>query len=255
MEVPYVNYTLIGINVLVFLFELTQSPAHLHDTFVKYGLVPELMRQAWAHPSVASMPTMIGPFFTCMFLHGGFFHLLGNMWMLYLFGYTIEDLLGHRGYALFYIGSGLAASVTFYVATLNSNVPMIGASGAIAGVMGAYFIRFPKAKIEVFILSIGSLVRGRTRYTVSAWYMLGVWFLAQVISGTFAHANGTQGGIAWMAHVGGFIIGLIIAFLGPPTPVFDYNAPPVIHDIGPCSKCGNPETYNDNLCYTCFYTR
>jgi membrane associated rhomboid family serine protease len=189
-----------------------------------------------------------------MFLHGGILHLLGNMWMLYLFGYTIEDLLGHKGYAVFYLGSGLAASATFYACNVKSAVPMIGASGAIAGVMGAYFIRFPKAKIEVFVLSIGSLVRGRTRYTVSAFYMLGLWFVAQLINSGLAHAAGVSAGIAWAAHIGGFLVGLMIAFVGPPTPVFEYNAPPVL-EAGPCTKCGSPEIFNDNLCYTCFYTR
>jgi membrane associated rhomboid family serine protease len=254
LDTPYVNYSLIGVNVLVFLLELSKHPDKLHSFFFSYGLVPQLVTQAFAHKTMATLPAAVLPFFTCMFLHGGFFHLLGNMWMLYMFGYTVEDLLGHAGYAVFYIGSGLAASLAFYAVNVNSAIPMIGASGAIAGVMGAYFIRFPKAKIDVFVLSIGSLLRGRTHYTVSAWYMLGLWFLAQVINSSFARAAGATGGIAWAAHIGGFLVGLVIAFLGPPTPVFDYNAPPVI-DPGNCLKCGNPEIFHDNLCYTCFYTR
>jgi membrane associated rhomboid family serine protease len=143
------------------------------------------------------------PFLTFMFLHGGFLHLLGNMWSLYIFGDNVEDRLGHFRYLVFYVLCGLASGVSHLVLNWHSNIPTIGASGAIAGVMGAYFILYPRAKI----LALVPIFFFLHFMEVPAFLFLGIWFLFQFLSA--AGASAQAGGIAWWAHIGGFIFGII----------------------------------------------
>jgi membrane associated rhomboid family serine protease len=198
---PVVNIAIIAINVVVYLIQIAQGPDM--DRFVIiYGLVPA--RYTSSH--VAAYFTMGQQFFALfsfMFLHGGFWHLLGNMWSLYIFGDNIEDRMGPLRYLLFYLLCGLASGLSHLVLNPHSTVPTIGASGAIAGVMGAYFILHPRSRILTLIpiLFIPWMIE------IPAFFFLGFWFVLQFINAT--GASGGTGGIAWWAHIGGFLSGLI----------------------------------------------
>ncbi len=166
-----------------------------------------------AEPPVAA----ILPLFTSMFLHASFLHIAGNMLFLWIFGDNVEDYLGHFRYLLFYLASGLAADFTYILLDANSRVPSIGASGAIAGVMGAYFILYPRARVLVWFPPIFF-------FHVPAWLMLGYWFLINFVSGTassIAESTQASGGIAFWAHVGGFVAGMVMvkAFSGTAAPI------------------------------------
>ena len=195
---PLVNWILILANAAVFWFELRIGEAALQNFIFTWGLVPAQFlsapREAWL------------TIFTSMFLHGGWFHLLSNMWVLYIFGDNIEDRVGGARYLLFYLLSGAAAAFLQIFITQDSSVPMIGASGAIAGVLGAYLISYPGARIAslVPILFIFTIV------DVPAVIFLIFWFVSQLYSGLFAIQGGSASGIAWWAHIGGFIFGLIM---------------------------------------------
>ena len=193
---PLVNWLLIGLNVLVFLYELTLSPAGL-DRFTRvWGLVPA---QLMAHPITAWVTI-----FTGMFLHGGWFHILSNMWVLFIFGDNVEDRLGGARYLIFYLLSGVAAALMETFIQPGSNVPTIGASGAIAGVLGAYLILYPRARVAslVPILFIFTIIE------IPAVIFLLFWFVSQLFSGWLSLQGATASGIAWWAHVGGFIFGM-----------------------------------------------
>ncbi len=198
---PVVNNAIIAINILFFLIELSKGPGL--DQFIQtYGLVP-------ARYSVPEIGALYGPsqqaiaFLTFMFLHGGFWHLLGNMWFLYIFGDNIEDLLGHARYLIFYIMCGLASGLFHLLISSNSTIPTIGASGAIAGVMGAYLISYPRAKI----LTLIPIIVIPYFIEVPAFFFLGIWFLFQFLNAAGSSAQG--GGIAWWAHIGGFVFGIL----------------------------------------------
>jgi membrane associated rhomboid family serine protease len=200
-NVPVINNALIAVNVVVFLVQLIQGP-ELDRFIFTYGLVParytvgELSRhftfgqQAFAWLSF-------------MFLHGGFLHILFNMWSLYIFGDNVEDRLGPVRYLAFYLACGIASGVTHVFFNFQSGTPTIGASGAIAGVMGAYFLLHPTSRILTLIpiFFIPWFVE------IPAFVFLGVWFLLQFFSA--AAAGGTAGGIAWWAHIGGFVFGML----------------------------------------------
>lgn len=143
---------------------------------------------------------------TCILLHGGWLHLIGNMWILFIFGDNVEDRLGHGRYLLFYVGCGLVASLAHFAAGPASIVPTIGASGSIAGVMGAYFIMYPRAKV----LTLVPLFVVFYTVVLPAPIFLGVWFAIQLYQGTFSITS-TGGGVAWWAHIGGFVAGLAVA--------------------------------------------
>ncbi len=198
---PVVNAGLIGINVFVFLIQLAQGPDL--DRFIYiYGLVPI----RYANPHVAayfSAGQQLFSFLSFMFLHGGFWHLLGNMWFLYIFGDNVEDEMGPLRYLLFYLVCGIASGVTHLLFNYHSNIPTIGASGAIAGVMGAYFVLHPKSKILTLIpiFFIPYFIE------IPAFFFIGFWFLLQFINAAGSH--GTAGGIAWWAHIGGFVLGIL----------------------------------------------
>lgn len=195
---PVVNYSLIVINVLVFLMQLVQSDPAKFNFY--YGLVPA----RYTHSDISayfSLGQQIFAFLSFMFLHGGFLHIIGNMWSLYIFGDNIEDRLGHFRYLIFYILCGIASGIAHIVFNLGSKAPVIGASGAISGVMGAYFMLYPRAKI----LTLIPIVFIPIFIEIPAFMFLGLWILFQ-----FVNAAGSGGaGIAWWAHIGGFIFGII----------------------------------------------
>lgn len=198
---PIVRNALIGVSVLVYLWELSQGP-NLQKAFYLYGVVP--IRYSNAQVALHfSFSQQILPFFTSMFLHGGFFHLLGNMWFLYIFGDNVEDRMGPFRFLVFYLLSGLAAALIHLVSNWHSELPTIGASGAIAGVMGAYFLLYPRARI----LTMVPIFFFPFFFEIPAFFFLGYWALIQFLYGTVSH--GLAGGVAWWAHVGGFIFGLV----------------------------------------------
>lgn len=198
---PIVNSLIITVNVLFFFVELSQGE-RLNRFIYIYGLVPA----RYAIPQISAYFTsgqQVMSFLTFMFLHGGFLHLLGNMWSLYIFGDNVEDRLGHFRYLVFYLLCGLASGVSHLVINWHSKVPTIGASGAIAGVMGAYFILYPRAKV----LTLVPIIFFFYFFELPAFLFLGIWFLFQFLSA--AGASAQAGGIAWWAHIGGFVFGII----------------------------------------------
>jgi len=199
---PVVNNTIIGINVVIYLVQVTLVPDINRFVYI-YGLVPA----RYSIPQITSYFTTGQQFFSLlsfMFLHGGFWHLLGNMWSLYIFGDNVEDRLGSLRYIVFYLLCGITSGLSHLIFNLNSNMPTIGASGAIAGVMGAYLILHPNAKI----LTLIPIIFIPWFVEIPAFFFLGLWFVLQFISATGSHGN--IGGIAWWAHIGGFIFGIIL---------------------------------------------
>ncbi len=191
--VPIVTYGIIAVNIIVFFsYFPTATPESLWDFFQIYALQPAEISQG------ESLLTLI----SSMFLHGGWMHLGGNMLFLYIFGDNLEARMGKIKFLLFYLVSGFAASYAQIFADPTSMIPNVGASGAIAGVMGGYLLLFPKAKVDVFMYM--------RIQTVPAFMMLGYWFILQVISGT-ASFGGDGGGVAYWAHAGGFVAGLVMA--------------------------------------------
>jgi membrane associated rhomboid family serine protease len=195
---PVVKVLLIVVNILVFLFEVSLDPYSRNEFIAIYGMVPDQF-------SLLSV-------LTSMFLHGGWMHVLGNMWFLWIFGDNIEDILGSAKYVLFYLLCGVAAAMTQFLADPGSRVPMVGASGAIAGVMGAYLVKFPHSRI----LSLVTVVFFFTTVEVPAWLMLVFWFFIQFFNGVgsigYSHAS-EGGGVAFLAHVGGFLAGIALIHL------------------------------------------
>ncbi len=205
---PVVTLGLIGINIVFFLRELALSPFVLERFFHLWGVVPaRFMHPEWA--AGAGYPkAFILPFLTSMFLHGGWLHIIGNMWALWLFGDNVEDRMGHFRFFFFYILCGLVAGAANVIIYPNSRIPTIGASGAIAGVMGAYFILFPLARILVLV----PVFFYPLLFEVPAVVYLFFWFFSQFWSGTLAlvAGKGGFGGVAFWAHVGGFIAGILL---------------------------------------------
>jgi membrane associated rhomboid family serine protease len=215
-NVPVVNNVLIAMNVVVFLVELMQGPGM--DRFVfTYGLVPA----RYTVDRLAEHFTFGQQAFawlSFMFLHGGFLHLLGNMWSLYIFGDNVEDRLGPVRYLAFYLLCGIASGISHFMLNTHSTAPTIGASGAIAGVMGAYFLLHPTSRILTLIpiFFIPWFVE------IPAFFFLGVWFLMQFLSATAS--TGGAGGIAWWAHIGGFVFGMLFLKLFLALPVSGMTA-------------------------------
>jgi len=201
---PLVNWLLIGLNVLVFLYELTLPAGALDALTRTWGLVPA---QLMAHPTAVWVTI-----FTAMFLHGGWFHIISNMWVLFIFGDNVEDRLGGTRYLFFYLLSGVAAALMEAFILPGSSAPMIGASGAIAGVLGAYLILYPRACVAslVPILFIFTILE------IPAMVFLPFWFISQLFSGWLALQGSTGSGVAWWAHVGGFIFGMATVGLFAP---------------------------------------
>lgn len=191
---PVVTILLIVANVLVFLFETSLDGYSRNHLIELYGLIPD-------HLYLRSLLTSV-------FLHGSWMHLLGNMWFLWIFGDNVEDALGHSKYLLFYLLCGVAAGLAHMVSNPYSNLPTVGASGAIAGVMGGYIVKFPRARILTLVFIFFFI----TTVEVPAAIMLAYWFVIQLFSGvgSIARTHATEGGVAFFAHVGGFIAGLVL---------------------------------------------
>ncbi len=199
---PVVNTALIALNVLVFLFESILSTDQLDRFIWQWGLVPARL---WTGGGVVAWLAL----FTSMFMHGGWMHLISNMFALYIFGDNVEDRLGPARYILFYLCSGLAASAVHLVAYSGSSLPTVGASGAIAGVLGAYLVLYPRARV-VTLVPIFYFIR---IIEIPALIYLGFWFISQLFNGFFALATTdvlTSGGVAWWAHIGGFVFGVVV---------------------------------------------
>jgi len=204
---PWVNYFLIALNTLVFLLELMMGPHALNALLLSFGLVPANLAAALRAGAYAAA---LLPFLTSMFMHAGWLHIIFNMWWLWIFGDNVEDWLGHFRYLLFYFLSGLGASLVHILFNLGSQVPSVGASGAIAGVMGAYFLLFPSARVLTFIFVFFTWL--------PAWLILGYWFVLQFLSGAATSITSREasiGGTAFWAHVGGFLTGVIMIKLFP----------------------------------------
>jgi membrane associated rhomboid family serine protease len=206
---PAVTVAIILACSAAFLLELSFGEG-LNRFILAYALVPQNITYG-LETRTLGLESVAAPFFTSMFLHGGWLHLIGNMWFLWIFGDNIEDALGHFRYAVFYILCGLAAGVTHYYLSPLSPVPTIGASGAIAGVLGGYLVRFPSARV-VTLVPLGFFLQ---LAELPAWLMLGLWFLVQAIGG-FVTLGAAGGGVAWWAHVGGFLAGIFLIHLFQP---------------------------------------
>lgn len=224
---PFVTYWLMAICGLIFLLQSADTDGRLT---LQFGMIPLRLSEpdkpviikshervqtpfGWqevvAHTEVppSPIPAWLTPF-TCIFLHGSLMHLLGNMWFLYIFGDNVEDRLGHFGYLLFYVGCGLAASLAHYFFEFSSPLPTIGASGAIAGVMGAYLFLYPHANVVALVPIIFLL----QMMVIPAPIFLGLWFLIQLLQGSFSVGATEATGVAWWAHIGGFAAGFVIAW-------------------------------------------
>ena len=192
---PYVTYALMAVNILVFLayYPLLDQQS-LYRFYFEWALLPENIADG------RNIHTLL----TSMFLHGGWMHIIGNMLFLWIFGDNLEDIMGHFGFLLFYVASGVAAGLLHVAADPSSVVPTVGASGAIAGVMGSYLLLFPKARVDILVI----IVIIFKVFPIPAWVMLGIWFALQLLNG--ALLGGTDGGVAYWAHIGGFIAGFIL---------------------------------------------
>jgi membrane associated rhomboid family serine protease len=177
---------------------------------MNFGVVPARAEHAFARPATTGLPALAS-LVTSMFLHGGILHLAGNMLFLWVFGSSVEDRLGHTVYLLFYVLCGIGAAIAHVLTNWGSTVPSIGASGAISGVMGAYIVLFPFSRI----LTLVPLLFFFFTVRIPAMLMLGYWFLIQILSGVASFAEADQGGVAWWAHVGGFLVGAILVLFIP----------------------------------------
>lgn len=199
---PFIVWAIIIVNGMVFMFEASLPQDALKRLISLYGIVPA----RYLHPYEASGPAYYTSFLSTMFLHGGALHILSNMWFLHIFGDNVEDRMGHIKFLVFYLLCGISASITYIAFDFHSTIPSIGASGAIAGVLGAYFIMFPNARIL-------TLVPTFIPYFVElpAFIFLGLWFVIQLYLGAFSLASPQAvGGIAWWAHIGGFVAGIVL---------------------------------------------
>ncbi len=237
---PWVNYGIIGLCGLVFFYQLQDQQSVLVE---QYGMIPvrvahpdkpvqlterttivltplgpaiQEVRRPAAAPAVAPWQTLL----TCIFLHGGWMHIIGNMWMLWIFGDNVEDRMGHSRYLTFYVFCGFVASAAHMLVDTSSAIPTIGASGAVAGVMGAYMVLYPRAQV----LSVVPIFFFLQMIVLPAPVFLGIWFLLQFFQGTFAVISVQSSGVAWWAHIGGFITGFVAAWLLKQS---DSTTPPV----------------------------
>jgi membrane associated rhomboid family serine protease len=222
---PYVNLAIIAINLLVFIYEISLgSQVHRNQLLCDWGTIPRDVTNFFAPPSrpeLAAGPcglsssqvgvdVLLRPF-TSMFMHAGWFHILGNMLFLWIFGDNVEDALGHLRYLVFYLVCGLGADAAYILMSPHDLLPAVGASGAIAGVMGAYLVLYPRANIAVLVPLL--ILLGA--FYVPAALLIGLWFLMQLVSGvaSIGYATGGSGGVAWWAHVGGFLVGMLLVSL------------------------------------------
>ena len=199
---PIVVWTLIALNVIAFLFEESLGHSGMQIMIERFGLVPGfLLRMQYAGSFVTP--------FTSMFLHAGFMHLIGNMWFLHIFGDNVEDALGKGRFLFFYLASGLGAALVQVLMQPGRYVPMVGASGAISGVLGAYAAIYPRARV----LTLVPIFIFIQLIELPALVLIALWFGYQVLEGLFSLGGSADGGVAFFAHVGGFVTGLVLAFV------------------------------------------
>lgn len=206
---PFVTILLIVVNCFIFFYQVSLGPRQDQRLVMQYGMIPARVEAAVNRPSVPLGPA-IEPLFSSMFLHSGWLHLIGNMWFLWIFGDNVEDALGHFSYLIFYLSSGIFAGIVHTFFNWGSRLPAIGASGAIAGVMGAFIVTYPRDRVRTLVFFIWFF---KVTY-IPAILLIGFWFVIQLFSGVGSVANAQSGGgVAYMAHVGGFIFGAITARL------------------------------------------
>ena len=205
---PYVNVGLIVVNVVVFLYELSLNFREVNRFFADHGVVPVQLVDWLQSPSGLEEPLTV---ITAAFIHGGWLHLIGNMLFLWVFGDNVEDALGHVAYLLFYLVAAVGAAALQVAIDHNGSIPMVGASGAIAGVLGAYLVLYPTATVGVLIPWFWFF----GAFPVPAVFLIGFWFLLQLFSGvaSIGTATGVSEGVAFFAHVGGFATGFLIVLL------------------------------------------
>lgn len=199
------NGLLIAVNVLAFLYELTLAPRSGRAFMYTFGLVPAHEQLLFA-PHGITFAQAVLPMFTSMFLHGGWLHLLGNMLFLWVFGGAVEEALGHFQYLIFYLICGIGSATVHTVFNWGSKIPTVGASGAISGIMGAFIVLFPRSRVTTLIPALFLFFTIR----IPAFLMLGYWFFLQFFSGVASLGMSDQGGVAWWAHVGGFLLGALL---------------------------------------------
>ncbi len=198
---PLLSWLIIAANTFAFIIELGQGP-ELNLFITEHGLIPAHFLHTFSAGQVVNI-------FSSMFLHSGIAHIFGNMWFLFIFGDNVEDRMGHIGFIIFYLLTGVCAAMAQVFLNADSNIPMIGASGAISGVLGAYFIYYPRATVLAYVP-----IRGMALVRVPAWVFLGLWFVLQFFSqvqSSLGVSDGESGGVAFLAHLGGFVSGMILA--------------------------------------------
>ena len=215
LTTPLLNYFLIFANLAVFLFELSLGRHAQKTFFYTFGLIPAhltaLLHAPHAHAHAMPLGLALLPILTSMFIHAGWLHLIFNMWFLWVFGRNLEDALGHFPYLVFYFACGIAAALAQTLSNPAALIPTVGASGAIAGVMGGYFVLYPRARVLMLVPFIFIFF-----LWLPAWVVLGYWFVLQFLSGvgtSLVAAN--SGGIAFWAHVGGFLAGILLVRIFP----------------------------------------
>ena len=240
---PVVTWLLVAACLVVFLLQL-RAGSEEPGLYEEYGMIPARVTSPEATVMVPYREQVVTPrgprvvegerraapsavpawltILTCIFLHGGWMHLVGNMWFLWIFGDNVEDRFGRLGYLVLYLGSGVAASITHWLSEPTSPVPTVGASGAVAGVMGAYLVLYPRARV-LALLPIGFFI---TTVVVPAFVFLLIWFAIQFVQGSMAAMGGEAGGVAWWAHVGGYVVGAGLALLLRAT---DHLRPAPVH--------------------------
>jgi len=202
---PYITYSIIIINTVIFIYQLTIPQQFIIDWFYSFGLVPS---QLFSYNFLLKIHTI----FTSLFIHGGFAHIAGNLLYLWIFGDNIEGTLGHSKFIIFYLSCGIFASLVQSIINPVSDVPIIGASGAISGILGAYLIKYPRARVKVLIFLIFFI----EIISIPAVYVLGFWFFIQLTNGLGSLSFQQEGGVAWFAHISGFLMGIFLLLLFDP---------------------------------------
>lgn len=217
---PVMTVGLIALNLLVFLYQISLGPREGQQFVYQYGAIPAVIFGSRALPSELLAIPATATILTSIFLHGGLMHLVGNMLYLWIFGNNVEDAMGHVRFVLFYLVAGVAASLTHFLTNVTSVIPTIGASGAISGILGAYILLYPRAQVLVLI-PLGYFTR---LMYIPAGFVLGFYFILQILQGGLSLGQG-GGGVAWFAHIGGFIAGLLLVGLFKQRTVHFFNPP------------------------------
>jgi membrane associated rhomboid family serine protease len=220
---PVLTVALIAINVLVFMYQVSLGPRGDQRLLYQFGAIPAVVLGEKALPAAVVAVPPVATMFTSMFLHGSIMHLLGNMLYLWIFGNNIEEAMGRVRFLLFYLLTGVIASLAHVLSNPSSTLPSIGASGAISGVLGAYILLYPRARVLTLIF-LGFFIR--LMYIPAGW-VLGIWFVLQLLSGSMA-GQGNGGGVAFWAHIGGFVAGMLLVGLFKRREVRFFN-PPIYH--------------------------